>query len=91
MTSSTLDILLMIDPTSGQDKTGEWETQFDEGNSPKIKFPLKMKDEMSDVNTEFTEPEIAPPVEKKKEKPLAAKVVELGGKKKSKKDKKNLF
>ncbi len=91
MMSSTLDILLMIDPSSGQDKTGEWETQFDEGNSPKIKFPLKIKDEMTEVDIEFKEPEIKPPVEKKKEKPLSAKIVEVGGKKKSKKDKKNLF
>lgn len=89
--SSTLDILLMIDPTSGHDKTGEWETQFDEGNSPKIKFPLKIKDEMTNVDVEFKDPEIKEPVKKKAETPLNANVIETKPENKRKKDKKKLF
>jgi hypothetical protein len=53
----TLDILLISDPSSGTDKTGEWEKECDERSSPRIKFPLKLKENLMDkVSIEFSEP-----------------------------------
>jgi hypothetical protein len=87
----TLDILLISDPTSGTDKTGEWEKECDERSSPRIKFPLKLKDDIMDkVNIEFSEPVIDEPKEKKKEKSKnTVSVVTLSGSKN--KDKNKLF
>lgn len=87
----TLDILLISDPSSGTDKTGEWEKQCDERSSPRIKFPLKLKDNLTDqINIEFAEPVIEEPKEKKKEKSKnTVKVVNLSSSKK--KDKNKLF
>lgn len=87
----TLDILLISDPSSGTDKTGEWEKECDERSSPRIKFPLKLKENLMDkVSIEFSEPIIEEPKEKKEEKSKnAVKVVDLSGSKK--KDKNKLF
>jgi hypothetical protein len=82
---------LISDPTSGTDKTGEWEKECDERSSPRIKFPLKLKDDIMDkVNIEFSEPVIDEPKEKKKEKSKnTVSVVTLSGSKN--KDKNKLF
>jgi hypothetical protein len=87
----TLDILLISDPSSGTDKTGEWEKQCDERSSPRIKFPLKLKDNIIDqVSMEFAEPVVDEPKEKKKEKSEnTVKVVNLSSSKN--KDKNKLF
>jgi len=88
MMSSTLDILLMNDPSSGMDKTGEWESQLDHRIGPKIKFPLKMKEEsLSDLETDFNDPVIHKPVKKKPELNKEAKVISTGKKKKDNKSK----
>ena len=92
-THLTLDILLTNDPGSGTDKTGEWESQCDTRNSPKIKFPLKLKDNIIEVLApDFQDPEVNEPKmrDKKKEKNKnTAKVVTLSNNKN--KDKKKLF
>lgn len=87
----TLDILLISDPSSGTDKTGEWEKECDERSSPRIKFPLKLKENLMDkVSIEFSEPIIEEPKEKKEEKSKnTVKVVNISGSKK--KDKNKLF
>jgi hypothetical protein len=87
----TLDILLISDPSSGTDKTGEWEKECDERSSPRIKFPLKLKENLMDkVSIEFSEPIIEEPKEKREEKSKnTVKVVNLSGSKK--KDKNKLF
>ena len=87
----TLDILLISDPSSGTDKTGEWEKQCDERSSPRIKFPLKLKDNLIDqVSMEFVEPIVKEPKEKKSEKNKnSVKVVNLSSSKN--KDKNKLF
>jgi hypothetical protein len=91
MMHSTLDILLISDPSSGTDKTGEWESQCDERNAPKIKFPLKLKDErVNSLDLEFNDPVVEEPKLKKKEKNKnEVKVVTLTSKKN--KDKNKLF
>lgn len=92
MMHSTLDILLTSDPGSGTDMTGEWESQCEERNSPRIKFPLKMIDDsVNSVNLNFTEPEIGEPVDKKSEpKKNSVTVVNISSKNKKGK-KSNLF
>jgi hypothetical protein len=82
---------LISDPSSGTDKTGEWEKECDERSSPRIKFPLKLKDDIMDkVSIEFSEPVIYEPKEKKKEKSKnTVSVVTLSGSKN--KDKNKLF
>ena len=89
----TLDILLISDPTSGTDKTGEWEKQCDERNSPRIKFPLKLKDNIMDrISIEFDEPAVKEPKEKKKEKSKnTVNIVNLSSRKNKNKDKNKLF
>lgn len=92
MTHWTLDILLTNDPSSGVDKTGEWETQCDSRNSPKMKFPLKLKaDDVLDLDVNFKDPEVTdPPLKTKREvEKDRVKVVTL--QKKRTKDKNNLF
>jgi hypothetical protein len=82
---------LINDPTSGTDKTGEWEKQCDERSSPRIKFPLKLKDDIMDrISIEFDDPAVKEPKEKKKEKSKnTVKVVNLSSSKN--KDKNKLF
>jgi len=82
---------LINDPTSGTDKTGEWEKQCDERSSPRIKFPLKLKDNIMDrISIEFDDPAVKEPKEKKKEKSKnTVKVVNLSSSKN--KDKNKLF
>ena len=89
----TLDILLISDPNSGKDKTGEWEKQCDERGSPRIKFPLKLKDNIIDkVNIEFKDPILSEPKEKKREKSKnTVSVVNLSNSKNKNKDKNKLF
>jgi hypothetical protein len=82
---------LISDPSSGTDKTGEWEKECDERSSPRIKFPLKLKDNIIDqVSMEFEEPTVKEPKEKKKEKSNnIVKIVNLSNSKN--KDKNKLF
>jgi hypothetical protein len=86
---------LINDPTSGTDKTGEWEKQCDERSSPRIKFPLKLKDDIMDrISIEFDDPAVKEPKEKKKEKSKnTVKVVNLSSSKNKdkNKDKNKLF
>ena len=93
MMSLTLDILLMNDPSSGSDKTGEWEHEIDRRSSPKKKFPLKIRTDLSDLNSEFKDPEVSDPPKRKSEMKKEARVVETGkSKNRSKsKDKTKLF
>jgi hypothetical protein len=87
----TLDILSISDTRSVTDKTDEWEKQCDERSSPRIKFPLKLKDNLIDqVSMEFVEPVVKEPKEKKSEKNKnTVKVINLSSSKN--KDKNKLF
>jgi hypothetical protein len=80
---------LISDPSSGTDKTGEWEKQCDERSSPRIKFPLKLKDNIMDrISVEFDDPAVEEPKERKKEKTKnTVKVVNLSSSKNKDKDK----
>jgi hypothetical protein len=93
MTHWTLDILLTNDPSSGVDKTGEWEKQCDNRNSPKMKFPLKLTadDSVLNVETDFIDPKVDEPrIKTKKDKEKdQVRVVTL--QKKRTKDKNKLF
>jgi hypothetical protein len=88
----TLDFLLIDDPGSGVDKTGEWETQFEKRNGPKMKYPLKMIDHtVSKLDTNFSDPDIKEPVKRKKKKENGnLKVISISGKK-NKDNKNKLF
>lgn len=82
---STLDILLMSDPYSGSDRTDEWENQIDHRIGPKLKFPIKLREEsLDDLNPEFKEPSVSAPAKKKKDLSKATKTVEIGKKKDNK-------
>jgi hypothetical protein len=82
---STLDILLMSDPFSGSDRTDEWENQIDQRVGPKLKFPIKLREEsLDDLNQEFKDPNVPTPVKKKKGISKASKTVEVGKKKDNK-------
>jgi hypothetical protein len=71
--------------------TGEWESQCDERNSPKMKFPLKLLDDsMKELDLGFSDPVVKEPETPKKKNHQEIKVVELKTKKKKDK-KKNLF
>lgn len=89
----TLDILLINDPSSGSDKTGEWEKQCEERSTPRIKFPLKLKDDsLNKINVEFIDPPVEEPREKKIDKNKdSVKVVTLAKDRKKDKNKKKLF
>lgn len=89
----TLDILLINDPSSGTDKTGEWEKQCEERSTPRIKFPLKLKDDsLSHLSVEFNDPVVEEPKEKKIEKNKdSVKVVNLTAGRKKEKNKNKLF
>ena len=94
MMHSTLDILLTDDPSSGVDKTGEWESQCDDRTSPRMKFPLKLTaDEVLKLDVDFKDPAVSEPALKtKKEKEKdRVKVVTLQTKKTKDKDKNKLF
>lgn len=85
----TLDILLDKDPSMKTDKTGEWENQINEESSPKLKFPLKIKDDLLKGETiEFKDPIIKEPLPKKKEVNKSFKVIDN---KKRKNNTNNLF
>lgn len=88
----TLDTLLINDPSSGTDMTGQWESECEERNSPKIKFPLKLIDDsMGELNLDFPDPITEDPkTPKKKKNQQEISIVELKGKNKKNK-KKNLF
>lgn len=86
--SLTLDILLTNDPSSGEDKTGEWESELDYRVGPKIKFPLKfIDDSLGEIPTDFKEPEISKPVEKKSPLNKGVKVISTTKKKRDNKSK----
>ena len=85
---STLDILLMNDEKNIDSKTEDWEKQIDLAQSPKKKFPLKVKEDLSKTDLSFSEPSIAPKVKTKKRKE-EVKTVSIGNKKS--KNNKNLF
>ena len=89
----TLDILLINDPSSGADKTGEWEKQCDERSTPRIKFPLKLRDDsLGKISTEFPDPVVEEPKKKVVDKTKdSVKVVSLTGNKKKDKNKNKLF
>lgn len=89
----TLDILLINDPSSGTDKTGEWEKQCDERSTPRIKFPLKLRDDsLSQIDTEFKDPVVEEPRKKKVEKNKdSVNVVNLTTGRKKDKNKNKLF
>jgi len=89
----TLDILLINDPSSGADKTGEWEKQCEERSTPRIKFPLKLKDDsLNQIDTEFKDPMVEEPKKKKIEKNKdSVKVVDLTSGRKKEKNKNKLF
>jgi len=94
MTHLTLDILLINDPGSGVDKTGEWESQCDDRTSPRMKFPLKLTPhEVLDLDIEFKEPEVSKPAlkNKKDKEKDRVKVVSLESKKTKNKSKNKLF
>ena len=89
----TLDILLINDPSSGTDKTGEWEKQCEERSTPRIKFPLKLKDDsLNHISVEFNDPVVEEPKKKKIEKNKdSVKVVDLTSGRKKEKNKNKLF
>lgn len=94
MMHSTLDILLTDDPSSGVDKTGEWESQCDDRTSPRMKFPLKLKaDDVLNLDVNFEDPSVSEPALKtKREKEKdRVKVVTLQTKKTKDKGKNKLF
>jgi hypothetical protein len=84
----TLDILSDNDPSFTEDKTYEWEKRVEEDSSPKLRFPLKMRDEILMGGLEFKEPIIESPKEKKKKENNEAKVIDM---RKSNKNNKNIF
>jgi hypothetical protein len=85
----TLDILSDKDPSVKEDRTNHWEESIDEDSSPKLKFPLKLKeDPLNGETIEFKDPIIKEPPPKKKEMDKSLNLVEIG---KSKNNKKNLF
>ena len=86
----TLDILSTSDPSYSEDRTSEWELNIEEDKKPKMKFPLKLKDDLSFLELEFDDPVLKEIKSKKKELDKEAKIVEKI-KRKSNKDKKNLF
>lgn len=85
----TLDTLSDNDPYIIKDRTHSWEEEIQKDSSPKLKFPLKIKeDPMRGETITFKEPIIKDPGPKKKEMDKSFKVVETG---KNKKGKKKLF
>jgi len=65
--SLTLDILLTNDPSSGTDKTGEWEDAITDSVRIKMKSTLKITDDdsLKELEFDFKEPEVSLPKEKK--------------------------
>ena len=88
MMFSTLDILLMNDEKNIGAKTEDWEKQIDLAQSPKKKFPLKVKEDLSKTDLNFSDPQINPKVKNHKRKE-EVKTVTIG--KKKSKNNKNLF
>ena len=85
----TLDILSDKDPSITEDTTNSWENQLRDDSSPKLKFPIKIKeDPMKGETIEFKEPIIKDPQERKKETDKSPKLVITG---KNKTNKKKLF
>jgi hypothetical protein len=85
----TLDILLDKDPSIIEDKTSSWENELRDDETPKLKFPLRLKeDPLKGETLEFKEPIIKEPVPRKKEVDKNPKLVVMG---KNKTNKKKLF
>jgi hypothetical protein len=85
----TLDILSDRDPSVREDRTDHWEDSIDEDSSPKLKFPIKIKeDPLKGETIAFEDPIIKDPKPRKKEIDRSCVVMEH---KKNKTDKKKLF
>lgn len=85
----TLDILSDKDPSIIEDKTHSWEEELTEDSSPKLKFPIKLReDPLRGETIEFKDPIIKEPASKKKEENKSFKIIDTG---KNKKDNKKLF
>ena len=85
----TLDILSDKDPSIIEDKTSSWENELRDDEIPKLKFPLRLKeDPLKGETLEFKEPIIKEPVPRKKEVDKNPKLVVMG---KNKTNKKKLF
>jgi hypothetical protein len=85
----TLDILLDKDPSIIEDKTSSWENELRDDETPKLKFPLTLKeDPLKGETLEFKEPIIKEPKPRNKDLDKSCRIVEMG---KNKKNKKNLF
>jgi hypothetical protein len=85
----TLDILLDKDPSIIEDKTSSWENELRDDETPKLKFPLTLKeDPLKGETLEFKDPIIKEPVPRKKEVDKNPKLVVMG---KNKTNKKKLF
>ena len=86
--SLTLDILLTNDPTSGTDKTGEWEEAITDSGRTKMKSTLKITgdDSLTELTLDFNDPIVVNPKKKKLIK-NEAKTINTT----KRRDKKNLF
>lgn len=85
----TLDILSDKDPSITEDRTHTWEEELREDSSPKLKFPLTIKeDPLKGETLEFKDPIIKEPVPKKKKVDKSFKIVNTG---KNRDNKKKLF
>jgi len=85
----TLDILLDKDPSIIEDKTSSWENELRDDETPKLKFPLTLKeDPLKGETLEFKEPIIKEPKLREKDLDKSFRTVEMG---KNKKNKQNLF
>jgi hypothetical protein len=85
----TLDILSDKDPSIIEDKTSSWENELRDDETPKLKFPLRLKeDPLKGETLEFKDPIIKEPVPRKKEVDKNPKFVVMG---KNKTNKKKLF
>jgi hypothetical protein len=85
----TLDILSDKDPSVKEDRTDAWEKLIEDDSVPKLKFPVKIKEDPTKGETIiFKDPIIKDPSPKKKEMDRSCKIIESP---KNKKNKKNLF
>lgn len=85
----TLDTLSNNDPSITEDKTGEWEIRLEEDSAPKLKFPIRMKDDIiHSEKLEFKDPIIKSPPPKEKKEKESYKVIDM---KKKNKTNKNIF
>ena len=86
----TLDILSDKDPSITEDRTNEWESRLEEDSAPKLKFPLKMKDDIIEGEIEFKDPVIKSPPKENKKPNNSSVVIDMRNKNKNK-NKNNIF